>query len=162
VHETTAPYTPEQNGKAERLNRTLMERVRAMLQDTKLPNSLWAEAVTTANYIRNRSPVNGATKTPLELFFGKKPDISQMRTFGAKAYVHIPKALRQKLDPVSRKGIFVGYAADSKAYRVLMDDTNKIEVSRNVSFDESKQKTLEVESNVEAHLVVMCRYNLDN
>ena len=153
VHETTAPYTPEQNGKAERLNRTLMERVRAMLQDTKLPNSLWAEAVTTANYIRNRSPVNGATKTPLELFFGKKPDISLMRTFGATAYVHIPKALRQKLDPVSRKGIFVGYAADSKAYRVLMDDTQKIEVSRNVSFVESTQETLEVESHVEAHLV---------
>ena len=108
VHQTTAPYTPEQNGKAERLNRTLMERVRAMLQDAKLPNSLWAEAVTTANYIRNRSPVCGDSKTPKELFYGDKPDVSNMKTFGARAYVHIPKAQRQKLDPVSIKGIMVG------------------------------------------------------
>jgi transposase InsO family protein len=58
VHQTTASYTPEHNGKAERLNRTLMKGVRAMLQDAKLPDNLWAEAVTTANYIRNRSSVS--------------------------------------------------------------------------------------------------------
>jgi len=137
VHQTTAPYTPEQNGKAERLNRTLMERVRAMLQDAKLPNSLWAEAVTTANYIRNRSPVCGDSKTPKELFYGDKPDVSNMKTFGARAYVHIPKAQRQKLDPVSIKGIMVGYAADSKAYRFMLDDTKKIIISRDVTFEES-------------------------
>ena len=137
VHQTTAPYTPEQNGKAERLNRTLMERVRAMLQDAKLPNSLWAEAVTTANYIRNRSPVCGDSKTPKELFYGDKPDVSNMKTFGARAYVHIPKAQRQKLDPVSIKGIMVGYAADSKAYHIMLDDTKKIIISRDVTFEES-------------------------
>ena len=56
VHQTTAPYTPEQNGVAERFNRTLMERVRAMLLDAKLDKELWAEAAVTANYIKNRSP----------------------------------------------------------------------------------------------------------
>lgn len=137
IHETTAPYTPEQNGAAERLNRTLMERVRAMLQDSKLPHNLWAEAVVTANYIRNRSPVSNGSKTPWEQAFGKKPDVSMMRTFGASAYVHIPKKLRKKLDPVSKKGILVGYEAHSKAWRVLMDDTGKIEISRDVTFDET-------------------------
>jgi len=136
IHQTTAPYTPEQNGKAERLNRTLMERVRAMLQDAKLPDNLWAEAVTTASYIRNRSPTAGHAKTPWELFFGGKPDVSSMRMFGATAYVHTPKALRRKLDPVSVKGIMVGYAADSKAYRILLDN-NKIVISRDVIFDET-------------------------
>ena len=122
-----------------------MERVRAMLQDAKLPDNLWAEAVTLANYIRNRPPVSGQSKTPRELFFGDKPEVSNMKTFGAKAYVHIPKAQRQKLDPVSIKGIMVGYAADSKAYRILLDNTKKIVVSRDVTFDESSGETTERE-----------------
>ena len=137
IHETTAPYTPEQNGVAERLNRTLMERVRAMLQDAELPHNMWAEAVVTANYIRNRSPVSSGTKTPWELFFGKTPDVSLMRTFGSRAFVHIPKQLRKKLDPVSKKGILVGYEPYSKAYRVLLDDTGKIVISRDITFNES-------------------------
>jgi hypothetical protein len=138
VHELTAPYTPEQNGAAERLNRTLEERVRAMLEDSKLPPKLWAEAVSTASYIRNRSPVAGKVKTPVELLYGQKPDISILRTFGARAYVHIPGKLRTKLDPVSKIGVMVGYEPHTKGYRVLLDDTNKITVSRNVMFDESR------------------------
>ena len=137
VHETTAPYTPEQNGAAERLNRTLMERVRAMLIDAGLPLDLWAEAVMTANFIRNRSPVSSGTATPWERFFGSKPDVSALRVFGATAYVHIPKALRTKLDPVSRKGVFIGYEPGAKAWRVLLDDGRKVVVSRDVTFDEA-------------------------
>jgi transposase InsO family protein len=83
VHETTVPYSPEQNGAAERLNRTLMERVRAMLQDASLPDELWAEAAVTACYLRNRSPVAGRDRTPWELFFKAKPDVSNLRTFGS-------------------------------------------------------------------------------
>lgn len=136
IHETTAPYTPEQNGAAERLNRTLMERVRAMLSDADLSKDLWAEAVVTANYIRNRSPVSDLAKTPWELYFGYVPDVSHLRIFGAKAYVHIPKQLRRKLDPVSKTGVLVGYEAHSKAYRIL-DARRKIVISRDVVFDES-------------------------
>ena len=69
VHQTTALYTPEQNGVAERFNRTLMERVRAMLLDAKLDKELWAEAAVTANYIKNRSPSSSSTQTPWELFY---------------------------------------------------------------------------------------------
>ena len=123
-----------------------------MLQDAKLSYNLWAEAVSTANYIRNRSPVHGVHKTPTEIFFGRKPDISGMKTFGATAFVHVPKSQRQKLDAVSKKGVFVGYAADSKAYRVLMDDTHKIVISRDVTFDETAPK-VEMMTNTESHQV---------
>ena len=76
LHQTTIPYTPEQIGAAERLNRTLMERARAMLSDAGLPKEVWAEAVITANYIRCRSPAAKKLRTPWELFFGQKPDVS--------------------------------------------------------------------------------------
>ena len=93
-----------------------------MLQDAKLQNNMWAEAVATASFIRNRSPTSGENKTPLELFYGAKPNVSMMKTFGATAYVHTPKALRHKLDPVSKKGILVGYQPGSKAYRIFMEE----------------------------------------
>lgn len=136
VHQKTAPYTPEQNGSAERLNRTLLERVRAMLQDARLGKELWAEAAATACFIRNRSPVAGGTKTPWEMFTGQTPDVSILRVFGSTAYAHIPKERRRKLDPVSVKGIMVGYQPDSKAYRILLPD-NTVVVSASVSFDET-------------------------
>lgn len=136
LHEKTAPYTPEQNGAAERFNRTLMERARAMLFDAQLEKEMWAEAAVTANYIKNRSPSALTTQTPWELFYGKKPNVSGMIVFGARAYVHIPKQLRQKLDQLSKPGIFLGYETTSKAYRVLLDD-GKMVITRDVTFDES-------------------------
>jgi len=135
-HQTTAPYTPQQNGKAERLNRTLAERVRCMLIESGLPKSLWAEAIVCASYVRNRSPTAAHVgKTPHELFWGDVPDVSHLRVFGCTAFVHVPKQLRKKLDPTSRKGVFVGYESDSKAYKVLVD--GKVVVSRDVRFDET-------------------------
>jgi hypothetical protein len=136
VHETTVPYSPEQNGAAERLNRTLMERVRAMLQDASLPDELWAEAAVTACYLRNRSPVAGRDRTPWELFFKAKPNVSNLRTFGSTAYVHIPDQLRSKLDSKTDKGVMVGYEPRNKGYRVYLD-SGRVTVARNVVFDES-------------------------
>ena len=148
THEKTAPYTPEQNGAAERLNRTLMDRSRAMLLDAHLPQHLWAEAVVTANYIRNRSPVTSETKTPWELFYGSPPDVSHMRVFGCNAYAHIPKTLRRKLDSVCEKGIFVGYAPNSKAYRVLLNDSGnnggKVVTRRDVTFNEFGDTVIDI------------------
>ena len=141
IHQTTVPYTPQQNGKAERLNRTLLDKVRAMLADSELGQELWGEAAATANYLRNRSPVRGRDQTPWELFFGVKPDVSVLRTFGARAYAHVPKQLRKKLDPVSRCGIMVGYQPNCKGYRILVDGS-KIIVSRDVVFDESPRRKL--------------------
>lgn len=134
--QTTVRYTPEQNGKAERLNRTLMDKVRPMLVDGGLPKALWAEALATAVHVRNRSPTTGKALTPWELFFGEKPDVSHLRTFGARAWALTPKALRNKLDPVSEPGRLVGYPANTKGYKILLD-SGRIIISRDVTFDET-------------------------
>lgn len=134
--ETTVRYTPEQNGAAERLNRTLMDKVRPMLASSGLPKTLWAEAVVTANYLRNRSPVSGHDKTPWELFFGTKPDVSHLRTFGTRVYSLTPKPLRHKLENTSEPGRFIGYPPGTKGYKILLD-TGRIIISRDVTFAES-------------------------
>ncbi|GLI63693.1 hypothetical protein VaNZ11_006731, partial [Volvox africanus] len=103
-HGPTVGYTPEQNGAAERLNRTLLEKMCALLLESKLPQKMWAEAAATANYLRNISPADGISRTPYELFTGKVPEVDHLRVFGCTAYVHVPKAKRNKLDPVSRRG----------------------------------------------------------
>ncbi|KAK9822062.1 hypothetical protein WJX74_004518 [Apatococcus lobatus] len=137
MHQTTTRYTPEQNGAAERLNRTLMERVRAMLGDSGLSKELWAEAACTACYIRNRSPASGRDRTPWELFFGKKPDVGNMRTFGTPAYALTPKELRRKLDDRSELGHFVGYPANTKGYRIALP-SGKVIIASDVTFVETK------------------------
>ena len=101
-HELTVPKTPEQNGVAERLNRTLVEAVRAMLIQVKLPQRFWVEALSTAVYLHNRSPTKGVTDmTPFEAWTGVKPNVSHLRSFGCTVYAHIPKDERRKLDPKS-------------------------------------------------------------
>jgi hypothetical protein len=145
THRSTARYSPKQNGTAEALNRRLEERTRAMLADSALPESLWAEAVVCANYTRNRTPVVSHGKTPIEVFTGKKPDLSRMRVWGARAYMHVPKALRRKLDPVSEKGWFVGYETNAVAYRFLRERDERIIVSRDLIIDEGGAAQLEVD-----------------
>jgi transposase InsO family protein len=135
VHQLTAPYTPQQNGKAERLNRTLLEKVRAMLAESGVPKKYWHEALCTASYVRNRSPVAGKDKTPYEQFFGSVPDVSHLRVFGCIAYPHVPAGQRGKLDARAHKGVLLGYEPNSKAYRVLLED-GSIVVSRDVQFAE--------------------------
>ena len=78
-HELTVPKTPEQNGVAERLNRTLVEMSRSMLIDAKLPKAFWAEAVSTAVYLKNRSPSKSLDNmTPYEAWHGSKPVASNL------------------------------------------------------------------------------------
>ena len=134
-HQKSAPYSPEQNGKAERLNRTLEERTRALLYDSSLTLNLWAEAMNTASYLRNLAPVAGLPKTPWELFYGVQPDVSHLRTFGCLAYPLI-HSKRSKIAPVSSKGYLVGYERDSKAYRIYLPDISDVRVSKDVEFDE--------------------------
>ena len=86
IHETTVPYTPEQNGKAERFNRTVVEMTRAMLEDSGLPRKFWAEAMSTGVYLRNRTIVKGMNSTPFEALHGIKPDVSHLRIFGCNGY----------------------------------------------------------------------------
>lgn len=82
----TAPYSPAQNGVAERKNRTLIEIARCMLTDANLELSFWGEAVTTANFIQNRLIWKNVAKTPYELWNNKKPIYTNLRRFGASLF----------------------------------------------------------------------------
>ena len=119
--ETTTPYTPKQNGVAERKNRTIMEAIRAMLHDQSLPKFLWAEAANTAVYVQNRCPHQAlGSKTPEEKFTGKEPDVSHFKIFGSPVYFHVSKEKRNKLGASGKKGIFVGYGENTKGYRIYV------------------------------------------
>ncbi len=138
-HELTIPYTPEQNGIAERLNRTLIESVRSMLMESHLPKSFWAEALTTAVYLRNRSPTKVMEdRTPHEALFGNKAKVSHLRIFGCYCYAHIEKEHRQKLDPKAKDCILLGYGNAVKGYRLYDIQDRSVFYSRNVIFDESR------------------------
>ena len=95
----TVPYTPQQNGVAERKNRSIVEAARTMLHDQSLPFFLWAEACSTAVYVQNRSLHRAlGCKTPEEMFTGKKPEIGHFRIFGCLTYSHVPSEKRTKLE----------------------------------------------------------------
>lgn len=136
--ENTAPYNPQQNGKAERDNRTIVECARTMLQAKKLPKFLWAEAVNTAIYTLNRTGHSrlGGSKTPYELWTGKKSDLSHARIFGSEAFVHVPRMFTKKFDARAKRTLLVGYQGESSNYRLYNPDTKTVSVSRDVSFNE--------------------------
>eukprot|EP00253_Pinus_taeda_P004562 PITA_04562 len=125
--ETTTTYTPEQNGVAERKNRTIVEATRAMLCDQGLPKFLWGKAANTVVYIQNRCPHFALdSKTPEE---------------------------RSKLDATGKKGMFVGYSETSKAYRVYVPGQREVEISHDVTFDEdaSLKKVVDLPRSEENH-----------
>lgn len=136
-HETSVPYTPEQNGVAERLNRTLCEKARSMIAHAKLPKKFWAEAVATSAYLKNRLPTRSVKSdiTPFELWYGRKPDLSHVRVYGCIAYALKPDVQRRKMDDKAVRLRFVGYDQTCKGYR-LMDENGKIYKRRDVAFNE--------------------------
>jgi transposase InsO family protein len=93
--ESSAPYTPEQNGVAERLNRTIVESARSMLHSAQVASYLWAEAVNCAVYLQNRSASKSIKNTPYEIWKGVKPNITHLRVFGSEVFVHVPKRRRE-------------------------------------------------------------------
>jgi len=116
----TVPYTPQQNGVAERKNRTLKEMANCMLQSKGLSLSFWAEAINCANYIINRTPTKVLKNiTPEEAWSSIKPDVSHFRVFGSEAWAHIPDEKHKALEPKSEKCTFVGYSEDVKGYRLI-------------------------------------------
>jgi hypothetical protein len=130
-------YSPQRNGVAEKKNMHIIEVARAMLNEKNLPNDFWAEAVVITVYIMNRTPttvVHGMT--PEEKFISKKPNVSHLIVFGCIAYVHIPDDKRSKLDPNAEKCIFIGYSLEQKRYRCFNPCTRKLQVSKDVVFDE--------------------------
>lgn len=136
IHEGTGAHQPQQNGVAERINRTLCEKARCMLYFQDLPRSFWAEAIQTANVIRNFVPTKILGDcSPHEKWFGKKPNISHLKVFGCKAYVFIPSDNRKKWDAKSRLCTFLGY--EGRNYRFMDDTTRRVVVSGTAKFLEA-------------------------
>lgn len=130
-------YNPQQNGTAERKNRTLLDTARCLLAQSGLSSAFWAEAVLTANYIRNRCPSRVLRgKSPFEKLYNKLPVVKHFRDFGCDTYSLINKPNQGKVEPRSRKGIFLGYSENSKAYRVWLPKYKRVEISRDVRFVE--------------------------
>ncbi|KAD7477788.1 hypothetical protein E3N88_00924 [Mikania micrantha] len=120
LHQLTTSYTPQQNGVAERKNRSLLELARSMLKNKDMPNEFWGEAVACAAYILNRSTTKSLSNiNPQEAWTGFKPSVAHFRVFGCIAYAHVPDQRRSKLDDKSEKCIFVGYSEQSKAYKLF-------------------------------------------
>lgn len=113
------PNNPAQNGLAERMNRTVVESARSMMFHSNLSVNFWAEAVNTTVYLKDRSPTAALDGiTPYECLFKRKPGVAHLRVFGCIAFVHVPANQRKKLDPKSRKVIFVGYPDGTKGYKL--------------------------------------------
>ena len=131
-HETSAPYSPHQNGVAERSWRTLFDMGRTILIGSGLPQELWPYALMASAYVRNRCYVERLSQTPYFMLTGRKPDVSKLQKFGTVCYSIEQK--RKKLDPKSKRGIFVGYDKESPAFLVYCPDTKKVRRCRDVKF----------------------------
>ncbi|GKV28962.1 hypothetical protein SLEP1_g37944 [Rubroshorea leprosula] len=133
--EKTTPRTPQHNGVAERMNRTICDRIVCMLSHAKLPKFFWGEALKTAIYLINRSPsvvLNG--DVPEKVWSGKEVSYKNLRVFGCRAYVHVPKEERAKLDAKTKQCVFLGYGdKESKRFDLRFGFEN---IARKYSTDE--------------------------
>lgn len=138
VHETTVGYSPEQNGIVERMNRTVFETVRLLLNSACAPYQLWAETMSYAIYVINIW-IRADEKTPYEKFYSKKPNYNHLRTFGCEAFHHITKLKRSsKFDKTSERLMFIGYTGSTTNYRLVNPNTFEIVITNNVKFNEDK------------------------
>nr|KYP66486.1 Retrovirus-related Pol polyprotein from transposon TNT 1-94 [Cajanus cajan] len=136
-HEKTVPGTPQHNGIAERMNRTIVEKVRCMLRMAKLPKPFWGEAVQTAVYLINRLPsVPLGFDIPERVWAGKEVSYSHLKVFGCKAFMHVPKEQRSKLDDKAIPCVFVGYGNEEFGYKLWDPERKRIVRSRDVIFHE--------------------------
>ncbi|CAL8999519.1 unnamed protein product [Prunus brigantina] len=152
VAQYTNPGTPQQNGVAERRNRTLIEMIRSLMCCTKLPNFLWGEALKTANYLLNRIPTKSADKIPYETWCNRKPSLSHLKVWGSKAEAKFYNPSEKKLDSKTVTCFFMGYPDRTKGYRfycpnhttrfmetqraIFIEDENDSDTEENFDFDE--------------------------
>lgn len=138
----TVAYTPEMNSVSERLNQTLQGKARCMLLTSGLDHKFWNEAIQTANYLKNRSSTSAVgeqfiKKTPAEIWFDRKPDLSHLRIFGTECFNHIPSNNRSKLEAKSTRCLMLGYAASMGSYRLWDVNGGKLIIGRHVTFNEA-------------------------
>ena len=140
----TVRNRPQQNGVAERFNRTLEEGIIAMLHEAKLSASFWGEALCTLVHVLNRTPSSALSTntTPCEAWYGVKPNVSNLRIFGSLAYVHVQKDKRGSLGSHMEKCIFLGYLEGYKGWRFYNPVTKRLIISERAVFDERYQPGL--------------------
>jgi hypothetical protein len=159
VHQTSVPYTPQQNGCIEREMRTVTEAARTILLASGLGKSLWAEAVNTAVFVLNRTGKSRVKNvTPYELWLKKEPyNIHNLKIFGTKVGVHVPEQKRQKWDSKAEMGYFVGYGETTKGSRVYFPKQKDVFVKREVTFLQGIFCDKEV-GQVEKRLIDQCLF----
>ena len=134
------PYTPQQNGVAERRNITLLDMVMSMMAQANLPISLWGDALLTATYILNRVPSKTVPLTPYELWNNVKPNLGNLCPWGCAGFVHNQSHKFGKLGLRANKHIFIRYCENSKGYVMYGEhpDERRTEIdSRDVEFIEN-------------------------
>ena len=136
-HQKTIPYTPMQNGVAKWIDRTIQERVMALLQPSGLNLEFWAEALQATVYVINMSSSKAIRlEVPQALWSGKEPSYDRLRIFGCEAYAFIPREKRTKLAPHATKCIFIGYGTDGEfGYRLWELENRKLIQSSDVVFN---------------------------
>jgi hypothetical protein len=141
VIEESVPYTPEQNGAAERSGRMISERARSLILEARLPVELWPEFVQASVYLLNRTPIESlGWKTPFQKLYNRQPWLAGLRILGSLAYALIKPSLPRmaKFEPKAQKGYLVGFEA-SNIYRIWMPATNRVIRSRDVRIDETQR-----------------------
>ena len=130
--QTTAPGTPQQNGVAERRNRTLLNMVRSMMSYARLPISFWGHALLSASHILDNLPSKSVPATPYELWTGRKPNLEHLKIWGCPA--HVLEKDPTKLDSRTEVCLFIGYPKGSKAYEFYSLRDKKVIVSTHATF----------------------------
>ena len=136
-HDKTNAYTPQENGIAERINRTIVEMACTLLSGANISIIFWCFAVIYTAYIINQSPTHTLknNQTPFKAYTGNKPTVMHLWIFGCKAYVHIPHGKHQKLDKKTLECVHLGYSEHKKAFMLLHHSSGNFIKSRDVHFD---------------------------
>ncbi|KAJ9538664.1 hypothetical protein OSB04_031397 [Centaurea solstitialis] len=138
LHRVSCPYTPQQNGQAERKHRHVVETGLAMMFNAHLPSSYWVDAFSSAVYIINRLPTSTLQgKSPFELLYSQTPNYHTFRAFGCRVFPYLRDYSENKLSPRSLPCIFIGYSPKYKGYWCLDPVTSRVYISRHASFDET-------------------------
>jgi len=135
--DVSAPYTPAENGRAERINRTLIGAVRASLAHAGLPKEFWAECLANVVYVRNAILKTGKKKTPTELLTGTPPYVGHLRIFGCRVWTRVQDKKRKKLEPKAKPGILMRSLSYGK-YRIWLESEKKVVISRHCRIVETE------------------------